>query len=162
MALAHAAVTLATARRIAPGGFVTTGSNRRNGWSRLLPVRDCSATRENRAAPISVPCRRCRSGLAAHSTASHQTAINTSTAKRTTTSNIVNILDRTRCRIHIGRRMFAWLNLTRVLTGDPIFDVTAQRNKPSGPYFGAVPPLPVVVAGVVVAGVLPRRTSRRS
>ena len=35
-------------------------------------------------------------------------------------------------------------------------------GKPSGPYFGAVPPLPVVVAGVVVAGVLPRRTSRRS
>ena len=25
-------------------------------------------------------------------------------------------------------------------------------GKPSGPYFGAVPPLPVVVAGVVVAG----------
>ena len=30
-----------------------------------------------------------------------------------------------------------------------------RRNKPSGPYFGAVPPLPVVV-------VVPRRSSRRS
>ena len=37
----------------------------------------------------------------------------------------------------------------------------SHRGKPSGPYFGAVPPLPVVVAGVVVAGVLPRLTSRR-
>ena len=66
---------VATARRIAPGGFVTTGSKGNDGGCRLLPAEGRSAV-----------------------------------------------------------------------------------GKPGGPYFGAVPPLPVVV----VAGVLPRRTSRRS
>ena len=55
----------------------------------MLPAGDCSATRENRAAPISVPCRRCRcrgcGGCGGGVAAPHVAAILTSYPSRVTT-----------------------------------------------------------------------------